>query len=161
MLILEGLRSGVLSCSLVLVVPAIGLVVLRRARALSTLIAIWLGVSAGAWSRFAGIWSLDAAGMAKVLLIFGITLVLLSALSDRAHPGWSHWSELPAFGGPLLLGLGVSAYWEPCVGEHFAGVLNGLDQRSPGDFTALALYVLAVLTPASIVAAAVFVVRRS
>lgn len=77
MLIVEGFRSAVLSCSLVLVVPAIGLVLLRRTRVLSTLIAISLGVSGGAWSRFTGIWSLDSVVTAKVLLILGVTLTLL------------------------------------------------------------------------------------
>lgn len=117
----EGIESLKLACSLVLLVPAIGVALLgARTRWLAPL---WvLVVSVVAWLRFATWWNLAPEGF--VHSAAGAVVVGLAVAAWR----FDRWPWDAA----ATAGVAVVAAWTwvPCVGEHLGDILNNA-RRSP------------------------------
>lgn len=145
-LLLEGLESAWLPCSLVLLVPGAATVLAARERLVPALAGFGVASTALAWLRFAdrgGDWPV---GFAAVALTASVVLLLVPVI-DR--------ERLLAATGGLLAGGASAELWEPCVGSTFGQLLNELPDRGPSGFLLLLAYLVGVLSPLLLFAAVV------
>ena len=142
-LLLEGLESAWLPCSLILLVPGAAAVLAGREHGIATL-AGFAGTSlALAWARFAergGDWPV---GYSAIALIGAVAVLLLPVLDDRPVTV----ERGRATAGGSLAGIAAAELWEPCVGADFGALLNELPDRGVGGLGLLLAYMTGVLAP--------------
>lgn len=151
-LLVEGLESAWLPCSLILLVPGAATVLAAREQLAPALAGFGAATIALAWLRFAdrgGDWPV---GFAAVALI-GATVVLLVPLIDR--------ERLLALAGGTLAGGASAELWEPCVGSAFGQLLNQLPEQGASGAVLLAVYLAGVLAPLLAFAAVVELFPRA
>lgn len=87
-----------------------------------------------------------------------VALMLAAAVVLLAIPLVRRLNVVTGTGG-LLVGAAAGVLWEPCVGIHFADLLNDLPARSiaPG-VALLAVYVIGVLAPLFALAAVLYLI---
>ena len=137
-LLVEGLESAWLPCSLILLVPGAATVLAARENLVPALAGFGLASLALAWLRFSdrgGDWPV---GVAAIALI-GATVLLLVPLVER--------EQLLALGGGALAGGAAAELWEPCVGSAFGQLLNQLPGRGASGLVLLLVYLAGVLSP--------------
>ncbi len=140
----EGIQSLKLACSLVLLIPALGVVLMGRRRL--WLVPAWIAtVSLTAWFTFTGWFTPLASGPGHVLV--GIGLLGLTALAwkqDRLS------SDLAA----TMTAAFLAAWtWIPCVGRELGGILNNARAEPWAELVPTVLYFLGLFLPLIIIAA--------
>lgn len=140
----EGIESIRLACSLVLLIPALGIALLGRRRSL--LVPLWIVVvTIVAWLRFTGWWGLESSGVWHVLA--GIALVALAALA------WKR-DALSSDVGVTALAATIAAWtWVPCVGRHLGDILNDARREPWGQLPPTIAFVLGLFVPLIVLAA--------
>lgn len=114
-LLAEGVESLKLACSLVLLIPALGIVLFGRRRV--WLVATWIvTVTVVAWLRFAGWFTALPSGTFHVAA--GLLLVVLAGVA------WKR-DELAAdLAATVTVGFLATWTWVPCVGRELGAILN-------------------------------------
>lgn len=141
----EGFESALLACSLILLVPGAAVGLTARAAAIPALASFAVGVLGLSWIRFA-----DRGGGFSPLLIAAVlmigTILLLVPFISRL--------DLAAIPAGLLAGGAAAELWRPCVGAEYGVVLNELPSRGLSGLGLQAIYLLGVLSPLIMLAAA-------
>lgn len=144
---LEGVESIGLWCSLVVILPMAVTVLATSGRR------AWLvggaigGTATMMWARAGRLWDFEPDGMARWPL--GVAIIVVFVAIYRPVPG----------GPPVGIGLGLVAgaiagwLWQPCVGEHFAQVLNRAETERLTSLVAMHAYVVGLSLPAILLAA--------
>lgn len=140
----EGIESIRFACSLVLLIPALGIVLLGRRRNL--LVPVWIATgSLVAWLRFSGWWDLEASG-----LWHSLSGVLLVALA------WAAWKRNDAVADSAVTVLGAviaSWTWVPCVGSHLGDILNAARSEPWGQLLPTVAFMVGLFVPLVVLAA--------
>ncbi len=144
-LLAEGFESALLACSLILLVPGAAVGLTARAAAIPAMASFSVGVLGLSWVRFA-----DRGGGYSPLLIAAAlmlaTILLLVPFISRA--------DLAAIPAGLLAGGAAAELWRPCVGAEYGQLLNELPERGYSGLGLQAVYLLGVLSPLVVLAAA-------
>lgn len=148
-LLIEGLGSAFLPCSLVLLIPGAAATIAGRSDAAWTFGGFAFGTLMLGWLRFSGrLGELSPYAAAAALALAAIALTV---------PTTARHSVKSIIGG-LFAGAGAGILWEPCVGREFGALLNDLPATGAGGFGLFAVYTVGVLAPLVAVAAAVYLV---
>lgn len=140
----EGIESVKLACSLVLLIPALGVALMGRRRA--WLIPAWIiSVSLIAWLRFTGWFTPLASGFGHVLA--GIGLVALAVFAWRRD---SLTTDLGATVGVAFL---AGWTWIPCVGSELGEILNNARREPWVELVPTFLYLAGLFVPLILFAA--------
>jgi len=137
-LLVEGLESAWLPCSLILLVPGTAAILAAREQLIPATSGFAAAALILAWLRFSnrgGDWPV---GFAAVALIVAMVALVVPRMKNERF--------LAAAGG-VLAGGASAELWEPCVGSEFGGLLNELPDRGASGFFLLAAYVIGVLAP--------------
>ena len=140
----EGIESLKLACSLVLLIPAIGVALMGRRRV--WLVPVWIiTASLIAWLRFTGWFTPLASGLGHVAV--GIALVGLAALAWQRD---QLTTDIAATAGVAFL---AGWTWIPCVGRELGEVLNNARAEPWSELVPTFLYMLGLFVPLVIIAA--------
>lgn len=140
----EGIESIKLACSLVLLIPALGIVLLGRRRTL--LVPIWIvTVAAIAWLRFVGWFDLEPSGVLHVGA--GIALVGL------ALAAWKRDEPVTDASATVLAAIIATWTWVPCVGRELGEILNNARSAPWGQLVPTALFIGGTFLPLIMIAA--------
>lgn len=140
----EGIESLKLACSLVLLIPALGIALFGRRRSL--LVPVWIAVVAVvSWTRFVGWWPFDSSGFWHV--IAGMILVGVVALAWRRD-------DAPSDLAATALAATIAAWtWVPCVGEHLGEILNNARRNPWEELLPTFAYIVGLFVPLVVIAA--------
>jgi cytochrome c biogenesis protein CcdA len=142
-LVLEGLESAWLPCSLILLVPGAAALLASGERVVETLTGFGIAAVALAWARFAergGDWPV---GWSAIALVLATVLLLTPVFTGREGAA----DQLRAVTAGALVGVASAELWEPCVGPEFGSLLNDLPGRGLDGAALLLAYVLGVVAP--------------
>ena len=144
-LLLEGFESALLPCSLILLLPGAAAVIAARQESSPAVIGFVAGALAMGWLRFSN--RIEDPPSRGVALAFAAAAVLLLVPLVRRL-------DVVSAAGGLLAGLASAALWIPCVGEHFGTLLGELPDRGASGLALFAVYLVGVLAPLVLLAAA-------
>lgn len=137
-LLAEGVESLKLACSLVLLVPALGVILLGRRR--RWLIPAWIvTVAFIAWLRFALWWNLEPSGVGHVLA--GVALI--GAVATAYYRNRLATDLIATVGAAAL----ATWTWEPCVGRELGGIVNTARFEPWGQALPTLVYVFGLFLP--------------
>lgn len=140
----EGIESLKLACSLVLLIPALGVVLLGRRRI--WLVPAWIGtVSLIGWLTFAGWWTPLASGPTHVLV--GLVLIGLTGLA------WKRDALATDMAATMTAAFLATWTWIPCVGRELGDILNNARAKPWSELVPTVLYFLGLFLPLIIIAA--------
>jgi cytochrome c biogenesis protein CcdA len=143
-LLAEGVESLKLACSLVLLVPALGVMLLGRRRL--WLVPTWIiTVSLIAWLRFTGWWTPLPSGIAHIAAGFG-----LAGLAVLAWKRNDLVSDIAATAGVAFI---AGWTWIPCVGRELADILNNARAEPWAELAPTFIYLLGLFLPVVLFAA--------
>lgn len=152
-LLVEGFESAFLPCSFVLLVPGAAALLASRQESTSAFVGFFVGLMALAFLRFS-----DRGGELPTVLI---ALMLAVAVVLLAIPIVRRLNIVTGAGG-LLVGASAGVLWEPCVGPHFADLVNGLPDRGvPVGVILFTSYVIGVVAPLIALASALYLIPNS
>ncbi len=152
-LLIEGFESAFLPCSFVLLVPGAAALLASRQESSSAFGGFFVGLVALSFLRFSG-----RGGEFPTLLV---ALMLAAAVVLLAIPIVRRLNIVTGTGG-LLVGAAAGVLWEPCVGLHFAELLNDLPDRGvPVGVILLTTYIIGVVAPLIALAAALYLIPNS
>ncbi len=141
-LLFEGFESALLPCSLILIVPGLGVAGAARRRFTGALLAYAGSVGLAGWLRFSG--RLDTLPPLVVALLLTAAVGILLIRPGRPA----------AVTGGVLSGFGTASLWGPCVGSELGDLLGGLSDRGGSGLALFIVYVIGVLSPLAILGAA-------
>ena len=142
---LEGVESITLACSLVVIGPALLAVLLVRHRRAVVALGVIVGIATMMWARAGRIWDVASTGRRTIVigLVIAVTgAALIRAVSDRSRLGFG-----------LAAGAIAGWLWQPCVGEHFAAVLNRAETDRAISLLQMHVYVIGLSLPILLVVA--------
>lgn len=149
-LLVEGFDSALLPCSFVVLVPGAAAVIASRQESTSAFFGFSIGLVALTFLRFSGRGGDLQTGF--VALMLAVAVVLL------AIPVVRRLNVVTGAGG-LLVGAAAGVLWEPCVGIHFAELLNDLPtSRIVPGVALLAVYLIGVLAPVIALTAVLYLI---
>jgi len=144
---LEGVESILLACSLVVLGPTLLLVLVARTGRVLLLSGAVVGTSTMMWARAGLLWDFESDGLARWVIAGAIIAAFGGAFrADRVGP-----SLRLALG--LAAGLVAGWLWQPCVGEHFAEVLNRAETDRVESLLKMHVYVIGIFLPAVLIVA--------
>ena len=140
----EGIESIRFACSLVLLIPALGIVLMGRRR--NVLVPLWIAtVAIVAWLRFTGWWGLEASGVWHVLA--GVALVGLGLVAWRRD-------DMRTDAAVTVLAAGIAAWtWIPCVGRHLGDILNAARREPWAQLPPTIAFIVGLFVPLVVLAA--------
>ncbi len=137
-LLFEGFSAALLPCTFTIALPALAVALASRTESTAGLIGYGASLLGFSWLRFSAradeLPRLTVAG-----LVAAGTVVLVLPVIRRLD-------VVSALGG-LLVGIAAAALWEPCVGQEFGSLLNGLPSRGPVGMALFAIYLAGVMAP--------------
>jgi cytochrome c biogenesis protein CcdA len=140
----EGIESLKLACSLVLLIPAIGVALMGRRRV--WLVPTWIvTASLIAWLRFTGWWTPLASGTGHVAA--GIVLLGLAALA------WKRDQLATDIVATAAVAFLAGWTWIPCVGRELGEILNNARAEPWSELVPTFLYMLGLFVPLVLIAA--------
>ncbi len=137
-LLLEGLESALLPCSLILLIPGIAVALAARQESTPALVGFVGAAWVFSWLRFSA--TVDGFERPIVAMAFAASAALLLVPLLRRL-------DVLALLGGALGGAAAAALWQPCVGENFGTLLGELPDQAPAGVGLLAIYLLGVLAP--------------
>lgn len=141
----EGIESIRLACSLVLLIPALGIVLLGRRRLV--LVATWVATATVvSWLRFVGWWGLESSGIWHALAGVGLVALVAAAWKlDRLE------TDVAVTAGAATIATWT---WVPCVGRQLGDILNAARAEPWQQFGPTTLFTIGLFLPLVLVAAA-------
>lgn len=143
----EGVESITLLCSLVVILPAVVLVLAASTDRAWLVGGSLVGTACMMWARAGRLWNIESDGAARWLI--GIVIASIFAVVFRLR------RSRPPLSAALGVGAGGIAgwLWQPCVGEHFAEVLNRAEAERAVTLALMHAYVVGLFLPAILVVA--------
>ncbi len=142
---LEGVRSLVQPCTVLLVAPIVAVVVAAGARWSAVAAAVGAAV-VGGWNLAGGWWFLhgDALRIAGAVFV-GIVGLLIAARGDERLRRF----DRPAARAALVAVASVLAtlWWRPCVGDELGAILTASQDGMIGQVPGMTAYMLGTLLP--------------
>lgn len=143
-LLAEGVESIKLACSLVLLIPALGIILMGRRRL--WLVPAWIvSVSLIAWLRFTGWWTPFPGGALHI--VSGIILVALAVVAWRRNE--LAFDMTATVGAAFLTGW----TWVPCVGSELGDILNNARQQPWNELGPTFVFMIGLFVPLIFIAA--------
>jgi len=140
----EGIESLKLACSLVLLIPALGVALMGRRRV--WLVPVWIiTASLIAWLRFTGWFTPLASGAGHV--IAGLALLGL------ALAAWKRNQLSTDIAATAAVAFLAGWTWIPCVGRELGEILNNARAEPWSELGPTFLYMLGLFVPLVIIAA--------
>lgn len=141
---LEGIESLKLACSLVLLIPALGVALMGRRRVY--LVPVWI-ITAGliSWLRFTGWFTPLASGTGHV--IAGIALIGLAVVA------WKRDELATDITATAAVAFLAGWTWIPCVGRQLGEILNNSRAEPWAELVPTYLYILGLSIPLVLIAA--------
>lgn len=140
----EGIESLKLACSLVLLMPAVGIILLGRRRV--WLVPTWIAtVSVVAWLRFTGQWDPFPSGIGYIAA--GVALVALAAFA------WKRNQLGPDVAATAVAGFVAGWSWVPCVGRELGEILNNARDEPWSELGPTIIYMSGLFVPLILIAA--------
>lgn len=142
-LLIEGLESAFLPCSLILLLP--GLATAFVARTKESAIALGgfaIGTLIIGWLRFSDRFSELGTGSAALALAVGAAFLAVPLMRRIS---------LVAIAGGVMTGGAAAILWEPCVGAEFGTLLGELPTSGALSIFKFAAYIVGVLAPLIVV----------
>ncbi len=140
-LLIEGLDSIRLPCTLGLLVPGLGPAVAARSKAWQAALGFVVMSGLIAWARAAGLWFDDPGAILQVVV--GLALAGSVVMSWKGDQG-----RFPLAGlGGALSGLIAGWLWVPCVGLHLGEELSRAGDERAATLVPLMVYVMGVSLP--------------
>lgn len=140
----EGIESLKLACSLVLLIPAIGIVLLGRRRV--WLVPAWIiTVSVVAWLRFSGLWDPFPDGIGYIAA--GVVIMALAAMA------WKKDNLGVDLAATVGVGFAAGWSWVPCVGRELADILNNARDEPWAELWPTIVYMTGLFVPLVLIAA--------
>jgi len=154
----EGVRSVGRPCSLVVVVPPVGVVLAGRGR-WPVVAGTLTGGILGGW-LFAGGWLVLEDR--EVRLSAGLVLVAIAVIGLGGRTPWPRLLTAPATRAAAAGVASVVAvlWWRPCVGDRLGRVLTTFPEDPWGQLAPMAAFVLGLLLPVGVAAALVGTLDR-
>ncbi|MEE8599892.1 hypothetical protein [Euzebya tangerina] len=146
---LEGIRAAVEPCSLALVLPAMGAVVLGARRAWAVALGFWLAAVVLAWAQASVLLDVGQGPVTGVVLgvlaLAGLGLLWLARDVTRADQP-EEWGQtsLRLLAG-LVIGTSAGLLWQPCVGPELGVILTAAPRDPGAQLGPLAVYLAGVL----------------
>jgi len=143
-LLAEGIESIKLACSLVLLVPALGVLLMGRRR--RWLVPVWiLAVTLIAWLRFTGWWTPFPGGALHIAS--GVILVAFGVVAWRQNK--LAYDLTAIIGAAFLAGW----TWVPCVGRELGDILNNARQQPWSELGPTFVFMTGLFVPLILIAA--------
>ncbi len=140
----EGIESIKLACSLVLLIPAVGIALMGRRRI--WLVPAWiLTVSLIAWLRFTGWWTPLPSGVGHVVV--GLGLLALTVLAWRTN------TMISDLATTAVVAFLAGWTWIPCVGRELGDVLNNARAEPWSELVPTFVYMLGIFIPLVVITA--------
>lgn len=144
-LLFEGIESLKLACSIILLVPAVGIILTGRRNA-PLLTAVWIAtVVIVAWVRFATWWITPATNPGHLALGL-VTAAIGVAAWKRPHLGL----DLAA---TIAVAVLATWAWVPCVGRELGAILNEARFSPWGELAPTAVYFIGLFLVLIVLAA--------
>ena len=137
-LLIEGVESATLPCSLILLLPGAAVALASRQESTSALAGFGAGSATLAWLRFSDRGGNLSTSLVALLLV-GAVVLLIVPLVRRLN-------VVSGVGG-LLAGVAAGVLWVPCVGAEFGQLLAELPDRGPTGVGLFLIYMAGVVTP--------------
>ncbi|MCP3989076.1 MAG: hypothetical protein GY724_08375 [Actinomycetia bacterium] len=137
-LLLEGLSSAWLPCSLMLLVPGVAAALAAGEELVPSLIGFMVAATLLSWLRFAdrgGNWPIGVAALA-----------LVAATALYFIPVFVSTGTMATVAG-ILAGGAAAEMWEPCVGPELGRLLNELPSQGWGGLGSATVFLVGVLAP--------------
>ncbi len=151
----EGVRSIVQVCHLVILAPVALTIVAARGRWPSVAGALF-GVALGGWlfvtNRFGSITDAQLRITATVLIVL-VLAIGFPAMFERDRPTWLRrageivQSPAPTFGITAVVATMVTQWWRPCVGVELGSILTNGPRDPWGQLLPSTVFMLGVATP--------------
>ena len=149
-LVIEGFESALLPCSFVVLVPGAAAVLASRQESTPAFFGFFVGLVALSFARFSGRGGDLSTSMVALLLAIAVVLLAIPIVRRL---------DVVTGTGGVLVGGAAGVLWEPCVGPHFADLLNTLPDRHVAAGTVLlTAYVIGVIAPLIALAAALYLI---
>ena len=141
---LEGIESLKLACSLVLLIPALGVAFMGKRRV--WLVPAWIvSVTLIAWLRFTGWWTPLPSGAGHIIVGVIVAAVVVYAWKQNTLA-----TDLAATIGAAFL---AGWTWIPCVGRELGEILNNARAEPWAELGPTFLYLLGLFVPLILIAA--------
>lgn len=163
----EGVRSIVQVCHLVILAPVGLTIVVARGRWQAVAGAV-LGVVVGGWvfvtNRFGSITDTQLRVSASILIV-AVVLLGFPRLFDRDHPTWMRAagdrvrSPVAAFGVSALVAAMVTQWWRPCVGVELGTILTNGPSDPWGQLLPSTAFMIGIAAPLVLIGLAYAAIR--
>ncbi len=150
-LLLEGLESALLPCSLILLIPGAAAALAARQESRSALVGFATGSIGFAWLRFSDRGGDLSTGVVALLLAAAVVLLAIPVIRRL---------NVVTGAGGLLAGVAAGVLWEPCVSTEFGHLLADLPTAGASGLGLLVIYMSGVLAPLLVVGAVMHLVPR-
>lgn len=151
-ILIEGLQSALLPCSLVILILGLVTALLARWNAVPALAGFIIMSLFGAWLRFTGTIDQFSNPTITSLILISVVICLVPLVAER---------PIAATIAGALIGWASSQLWVPCVGDKFGQLINDLSSSSIGDFITFSFYMLGVISPLIALAAVYFLIPEA
>lgn len=140
----EGIESIKLACTLVLLIPALGIILFGRRRAV--LVPIWIStVAVIAWLRFVGWFDLAPSGVIHIAAGFVLVGLAIAA--------WKR-DDIATDAATTALAAVIATWtWVPCVGRELGEILNNARSAPWSQLGPTVLFVIGTFLPMILIAA--------
>ncbi len=150
-LLLEGVQASVQPCSLALLLPALGAVVLAGRRGWIALLGVWAAAAGLAWAQASLLLDVSSDGgwtgvILALIALLGLTVQWLT------RGGSGRRARMAAGLGGLLIGVAAGLLWRPCVGPALGVLLTAAPRGPGGQLLPLLVYMAGLLAIALLVA---------
>lgn len=163
----EGVRSIVQVCHLVILAPVGLTIVVARGRWQAVAGAV-LGVVVGGWvfvtNRFGSVTDTQLRATASILIV-AVVLLGFPRLFDRDHPRWMRAagdrvrSPVAAFGVSALVAAMVTQWWRPCVGVELGTILTNGPNDPWGQLLPSSAFMIGIAAPLVLIGLAYAAIR--
>ncbi|MGI9016106.1 MAG: hypothetical protein ACR2HR_03205 [Euzebya sp.] len=155
--VLEGIRASIEPCSLALILPGIGAVVLGGRRGYLVAAGFWLTAAVLAWAQASLVLQVGSDGgvIGVVLAVVAVVGAVLVWLAGRRGMDGSA-VLVGALAGGVLLGAATGLLWRPCVGPELGTILTQAPRDPASQLVPLAVYLVGVLLVTAVLAALPF-----
>lgn len=151
---LEGVDVIDQPCTFAVLIPGLAIVLAARRNQVVVVVGYVLGVALLMWSRAAIHWTVEAEGIAAVIIAAVILGAFISAWRPEVLRRLTTDRPGIAWGSGLLIGAVSGWLWQPCVGLRLGDIFNNADSEGARTLGLMVVYVAGAVLPALLFAIA-------
>lgn len=144
-LLLEGVSSTLLPCSLTVLVPGVAVFAASRKESFKAMIAFLVALVVFAWFPLSGRGPALPDPLIALAFLAGGVLLLIPLIRRI---------DIVSMAGGIAVAWATASLWQPCVGEEFGMLLNSMPNRGISGFILLSIYLAGLTLPLSMLTAA-------